>query len=93
MKLFKSNVLENGEKRRKTFQNIRPSNINISDHYCFSISDIDGIVYLNVSSLLTPINVDSSGHQEIVSRIRREGDSLEQSSDNARWGAIYVKIR
>ena len=49
MKLFKSNVLENGEQRRKTFQNIRPSNINISGHYCFSISDIDGIVYLDVS--------------------------------------------
>ena len=75
MKLFKSNVLENGEQRRKTFQNIRPSNINISDHYCFSISDIDGIVYLDVSSLLTPINVDSSGEQEkeivCVSRSRR----------------------
>ena len=81
MKLFKSNVLENGEQLKKNI--LRTSNINISDHYCFSISDIDGIVYLNVASLLAPINVDRSGDQKqesvCVRRSRRRGgDSLEQ---------------
>ena len=99
MKLFKSNVLENGEQQRKTNQNIPSWKLNISDNYWFSISDIL-MEYLSISQCCFTSSTHQCWQKQILEagdclcdEAEGDGDSLSSPrscSDNARWGVMKI---